>query len=345
MTAAGIIAVGGTCYAAAAGKVASSGTIIEGIALEAATADGDIIEVAPLHNVDASTASTGTTSATWTIDSDSAAAKLAFDTNSATGDFTLTVVPPNLSANGIVTLPASTSTLATLAGAETLTNKTLTAPNIAVIGMTGTTGNQEIRLTANLADALSIEDSSGDLLVFTTTTGALAINSAARFSATGCTINTAGVGITGTATSFVASVIKEGTLIKTTIVIDLEGLDSGGTADDIIGANGAGVAHLGQITAAVNGTIIGGRLTCLETPATGDDDIDVWAATESTGVEDTAIAALEETKLCNSGNLTAGSVVILDPPAANKYLYLCGGTGDSQATYTAGKLMLEFWGK
>ncbi len=44
-----------------------------------------------------------------------------------------------------------------------------------VLIMTGTTGNQEIRLTANLADALSIEDTTGDLVVFTTTTNALAI--------------------------------------------------------------------------------------------------------------------------------------------------------------------------
>jgi hypothetical protein len=156
--------------------------------------------------------------------------------------------------------------------------------------------------------------------------------------------NAAGVGITGTAASWVTSVEKVGTLIKTTMVIDLTGLNSGGTADDIIGADGAGVAHLGQITTGVNGTIIAGRLTCLETPATGDDDIDVYSADEATGVEDTAIADLTETQLCNSGDLTAGSVVAVTAPAANQYLYLVGGTGGS-ATYTAGILLLEFWGK
>jgi hypothetical protein len=134
--------------------------------------------------------------------------------------------------------------------------------------------------------------------------------------------NAAGVGITGAATSFVTSVDKIGSLIKTTILIDLTGLNSGGTADDIIGDDGTGVAHLGQITAAVNGTVIAGRLTCLETPATGDDDIDVYSATEATGVEDTLVTA----------------------PAADQYLYLVGGTGGS-ATYTAGILLLEFWGK
>lgn len=156
--------------------------------------------------------------------------------------------------------------------------------------------------------------------------------------------NAAGVGITGTAASWVTSVKKIGTLIKTTMVIDLTGLNSGGAADDIIGADGAGVAHLGQFTAALNGTCIVGKLTCLETPTTGDDDIDVWSATENTGVEDTAIADLTETQLCNSGNLVAGTEVAITAPAANQYLYLCGGTGGS-ATYDAGILKLVFWGK
>ena len=128
-------------------------------------------------------------------------------------------------------------------------------------------------------------------------------------------------------------------------MIDLTGLTSGGTADDIIGADGVGVAHLGQITAALNGAIFAGRLTCLETPATGDDDINVYTADEATGVENTAIGDLTETALCNSGDLTAGSVVLLANPVADQYLYLTGGTGDSEATYTAGILMLEFWGQ
>lgn len=47
MVAAGPITKGVTVYAAAAGKIDATGTIIVGQALEAATADGDIIEVNP----------------------------------------------------------------------------------------------------------------------------------------------------------------------------------------------------------------------------------------------------------------------------------------------------------
>lgn len=45
MIASGAITAGNPVYAAASGKVAGSGTVVEGIALEAATTDGDIIEV------------------------------------------------------------------------------------------------------------------------------------------------------------------------------------------------------------------------------------------------------------------------------------------------------------
>lgn len=156
---------------------------------------------------------------------------------------------------------------------------------------------------------------------------------------------TAGVGITGTADNFASCVERVGTLIKTTIVIDIDDLNSGGANDDIIGADGAGVAHLGQITAARSGTIFAGTLTCIEAPTGGDEDIDLWSAVEATGVEDTAISDLDETKLCNSGNLVVGSVIPLTAyPAADEYLYLCCGTF-TDATYTAGILVIELWGK
>jgi hypothetical protein len=271
------ITAGNAVYAAADGKIAASGTVYEGIALETCTADDDVIEVLPMPNVD-------------------------------------------LVAAAGITLPTVT--------------------------FNGTTGANEIRVPDNLADGLSIKDGTGDLMVFTTTTGALAINFAARFSATGNTANTAGVGIPGTADNFYTSVEKIGTIIKTTILIDVDGLNSGDTAGDIVGADGAGVAHLGQITAAVNGTLFAGKITCLETPAGGDPDIDLWYADEATGVEDTAITSLTgETQCIDHGDWTAGDVDGLTAfPAANKYLYLT--TGDAtDATYTAGILLIELYGK
>jgi hypothetical protein len=223
----------------------------------------------------------------------------------------------------------------------------------------GATTVNKIIVPDNLADALSIVEAANKYITIVTTNGAegVTFGKAVTLSSTlavtgvatlaGNVANTAGVGITGTASSFVTSVEKIGTIIKTTILIDLAGLHAGGTAGDLIGANGSGVCHLGQITAAVNGTIFAGRMKCLETPATGDDDIDLYSATEATGVEDTAISALTATQLCNSGNLTnASDIALTAVPAANKYLYLVAQTGDAAAdAYTAGILLIELWGK
>jgi hypothetical protein len=44
------ISAGGTCYAAASGKVASTGTVVVGVAINAATANGDQIEILPAVN-------------------------------------------------------------------------------------------------------------------------------------------------------------------------------------------------------------------------------------------------------------------------------------------------------
>jgi len=161
----------------------------------------------------------------------------------------------------------------------------------------------------------------------------------------------AGVGITaGSGTLFGSGVERIGTMFKTTIIVDLTGLNSKNTDLDIIGVDGTGVAHLGQITAALNGTIFMGNMRCIELPAGGDPNISLYSAAEATGVEDTLISALTETLLLNSqGDGTdwaAGDDInIATFPAANEYLYLVQGdaTG-TDGTYTAGKFIIEFWG-
>ena len=155
----------------------------------------------------------------------------------------------------------------------------------------------------------------------------------------------AGTGITGgTGTIYRSSLIREGGIIKTSILIDLTGLRS--TANgDIIGVDGtSNVCHIGQITAARNGTILAGRMPCFETPAGGDPDINVHSATEGTGVEDGAISDLTETLLVNSGDLATGTVVTFTGvPAADEFLYLTLGA-TTNADYTAGKLLIELFG-
>lgn len=149
--------------------------------------------------------------------------------------------------------------------------------------------------------------------------------------------------ITASAASVQTSVVRKGDIIKTEIALNLTGLKSTATGGDIIGDTG--VSYIAQITAAVNGTIIKGLITCGEVPATGDDDIDLYSATEATGAYDGAIGDLTETALMTAGGaLAVGTDKPLTAlPAADEYLYLT--TGDTTAgTYSAGKILIELWG-
>tara|TARA_B100001057_G_scaffold47515_1_gene42335 strand:- start:3737 stop:4363 length:627 start_codon:yes stop_codon:yes gene_type:complete len=155
----------------------------------------------------------------------------------------------------------------------------------------------------------------------------------------------AGTGITtGSGTIYRSAVQRIGGIITTRILIDLTGLRST-AGGDIIGVNGTSlVCHIGQITAARNGTILTGSMECFEAPSGGDPDINIHSATEGTGIEDGAISGLSETLLVNAGDATLGSKVYFTAvPAADEFLYLtCGTTTD--ADFTAGKLFIELMG-
>lgn len=160
----------------------------------------------------------------------------------------------------------------------------------------------------------------------------------------------AGTGITGgTGTIYESSVIKIGDITTTSILIDLTGLTSAATLGDIIGlAATANPCHFGRITAARNGSIFAGRVTCLEAPAGGEVDFDIYAADEATGVTDGAIGSLTETQILDTAaDWTINTVKALTGiPAANQYLYLTTGTSSTPTAgaYTAGKFLIELYG-
>lgn len=128
------ITAGDPVYAAANGKVAATGTVVEGRALEASTADNDVIEVMSIANTDISSTITGTNAAAFEVDADATTPKIALTGQSGgTGDYTTTLKPEaTLSADNAIIVPeADGDTLAAVALAQTLTNKTLTSPVIA----------------------------------------------------------------------------------------------------------------------------------------------------------------------------------------------------------------------
>jgi len=119
---------GATLYAAAGGKVSDAGTIVVGKALAACGGDGEVVEVMPKINSDVATAITGTTAATFELDTDSSIPKIALASQTGgTGDFTTTLTPEaTLSADNAIIVPeADGDTLVAVALAQTLTSKTL----------------------------------------------------------------------------------------------------------------------------------------------------------------------------------------------------------------------------
>lgn len=196
--------------------------------------------------------------------------------------------------------------------------------NLGIVGVTASAAELNIMdgVTATTAEINTTCDQSGQVLA-------------------------AGAGITaGTGTVYKTSITKHGDIFKTTIFLDLTGLASSTTADDIIGTTG--VCHIGQITAAKNGTLFYGQITCLEAPAGGVLDIDFWSATEDTGAYDALVTSLAETIMrANGGNWSAAPqtpIAFTNLPAADKYMYMANGAAGTPGTYSAGQFMIELWG-
>jgi hypothetical protein len=128
-------------------------------------------------------------------------------------------------------------------------------------------------------------------------------------------------------------------------MLDLTGLSSSTTDLDVIGQS-TPAAYLMQVLAAELGTVLIVRMQCLEAPAGGVADIDLYSAAEATGKFDDGIAALTETALVTSGGAWTNGRVLgaTTVPAPNEYLYLTCGAAGTPAAYTAGKFLIELFG-
>jgi hypothetical protein len=154
----------------------------------------------------------------------------------------------------------------------------------------------------------------------------------------------AGAGFAGSGTIYQTNHVQHGGILKTEILIDMTGTVA--TSGDTLIIGASGVAHIGQNLTLLAGTILGGQVTCLETPAGGTDDVDLYAATAGTGVAGSDVTDLTETALLTKGGswtASATPVRMSALPADTNYLYLT--TGDvSAGTYTAGRFLIEMWG-
>lgn len=152
-----------------------------------------------------------------------------------------------------------------------------------------------------------------------------------------------GAGVIGTGATPVTRRWTENGVIVTQIKIDLQGLASVATANDVIGLAAGGVAYIGQNVVATNGIIYAIEMACIEVPAGGDDDVNLVANASGTLEYDGAGGT---TYGINSGDWTAGKVVANTTQGltANHYFYLTAGTGDTAAAYTAGQFVITMYG-
>ena len=145
-------------------------------------------------------------------------------------------------------------------------------------------------------------------------------------------------------------VYKVGNEIITIMDIDLdEGIACGGAGGDALGTDGgAANAYIMELSADVNGLPVKAEMTCIETPAGGDPDINLSSSATGTTAENAALTS--GTDILDNGDLAAGffnEAGIGDTVAAGaiakKYLYLTCGTA-TEAAYTAGKIRVKITG-
>lgn len=154
-----------------------------------------------------------------------------------------------------------------------------------------------------------------------------------------------GAGAIGTAVAPVTyRYTRNGTII-TEIKVDLTGLDSSGTENDVIGLSTGGAAYLGRYVVATCGIVYRIEMSCLEIPLTGDADVILVAGSAADEAFDDTVA--NSAALCDgTGDWALGETIVNNAPAAlaaNYYLYLTQGATDD-ATYTAGQFLIRLYG-
>lgn len=158
----------------------------------------------------------------------------------------------------------------------------------------------------------------------------------------------AGTGITaGTGTIYQSSVHKRGGVITTQILVDVTGLTSADSDLDVLGIEDtANPCHIGRITPAINGTILGGTMQCLE-DLDGVTDVGIYSAASGVLVyedliTDEAAEVVIVTPIVQV--LAGGAIPIAGVPVANHYLYMVNGAADTPEIFAAGKFLLTLYG-
>ncbi len=253
-----------------------------------------------------------------------------------------------LDTNGNATIKGNlTISGGNITNALTLDSTLAVGGNTTITGNLTFTGARDILFTES--DGLEIRDE--DSLYVSMISNTIAITPPTTFAGkvllNGNTGLTAGSGITSaTGETYKSWVERCGDIIKTSIYLDVQTLRANGDAKVIGKDGGTSNCHIGQITTAVCGTIVGGRMTCIEAPAghSSIDDIDLHFDNESTHAEAAALTS-STALITNAEAWTAGMTKTFGTViTADNYLYLITGENATDTEYTAGKFLIEIWG-
>ena len=160
---------------------------------------------------------------------------------------------------------------------------------------------------------------------------------------------TYGSGMQGTGDGYKYNVIELNNEKITTIVVDLQGLSSSATTNNVIGLSGSSDASLFRYYNTVHGSLYKVEIGCAEEPAGGEPHLSL----KFSGSAQSTFANIFQSAnviLSTGGDLNTGELIsnvnsaLTAVPSDNDFVYLVNGSSGTDAAYTAGKLIIKFYG-
>jgi hypothetical protein len=157
-----------------------------------------------------------------------------------------------------------------------------------------------------------------------------------------------GEGVQGTGDTFKLDVSEINSEKILTCIVDLRGLSSSATTDTVVGVSGSSESHLVQWDTSSFGLPYKVELACAETPVGGQLDFDVKF---SGSAQPTFAAVTQSANSVVAGtNFNAGEIrsntnsTMTGVPSHDDFIFLTNGGSGTTGIYTAGKLIIKFYG-
>jgi|21_taG_2_1085346.scaffolds.fasta_scaffold00254_27 hypothetical protein len=156
-----------------------------------------------------------------------------------------------------------------------------------------------------------------------------------------------GTGVQGTGDTYQLDIAELNGEKITTVIMDLQGLSGSAADNGIIGISGSDSSYLLKWDTAIHGNLYKVDLGCGETLAGSVNDVDLAfsASIQSTfaTVTQSNAVILTSDSARDSGEFKTTST-ITGVPSTDDYIYMTNGTSGTAGIYTAGKLIIKFYG-